>query len=140
MSLPYPWQPLPGLMGVTLRSHATGPMGLATYADQSVSLREDLTPAERRCTLMHELLHLSNGPQPWGLRAKEEEQVRRTTARVMLPDLEALAEALAWTGLALEEAADELRVDIHVLRKRLRHLRPAELRYLRRRLGSTRFA
>lgn len=133
MSLPYPWQRLAGLTQITVVTHGGGPMGRAIFGVQTVSLRDDLTRAERRCTLMHELLHLDNGPQPWGLRAKEEEQVRRRTARLMLPDVEALAEALAWSD-SLVEAAEELGVDVHVLRKRLRHLRPAEIRYVRRRL------
>jgi len=134
MSLPYPWQRLGGLAPLTLVAHHGGPMGWADHARRTVSLRDDLSGPERRCTLMHELLHLHNGPQPRGLRAKEEEQVRRSTARLMLPDLDALGAALAWSH-SLDEAAEELGVDIYVLRKRLRHLSAAELRHLRLRLS-----
>lgn len=136
MPLPYPWQQLRDLTQVTVVTHPSGAMGLCDHAAQTVSLRGDLTPEERRCTLLHELLHLRNGPQPYGLRAKEEEQVRRSTARVMLANLDALAEALAWAQSPAEAAA-ELGVDIHVLRKRLRHLNPAERRYLSHRLDDT---
>lgn len=109
-------------------------MGFTHHGDQAISLRDDLTWAERRCTVQHELLHIERGPQPYGLVGKDEEAVRRETARLMLPDIKAIGEAMVW-ATSSEEAADELGVDVYVLRKRLRWLHPSELHYLRRRLA-----
>lgn len=138
VSLPHPWRRLRELAHVELRWHEGGKMGRADHADQAVSLRLDMTYAERRCTLLHELLHLDNGPQPRGLKAKEEESVRRRTARIMLPDIRVVGEALAWAHTPME-AADELGVDFYVLRNRLRHLHPSERHYLERRLADAEY-
>ncbi|NYD39953.1 hypothetical protein [Nocardioides panaciterrulae] len=134
MPLPHPWRQLRELAHVTLQWHEGGKMGQVDHGTQTVSLRLGLTWEERRCTLLHELLHLDNGPQPFGLKAKEEETVRRQTAREMLPDIWQVGEALAWAHTPME-AAEELGVDLYVLRKRLRHLHPSELHYLERRLA-----
>ncbi|CAB4683944.1 MAG: hypothetical protein F2667_00005 [Actinobacteria bacterium] len=119
---------------VEIRRHDGGKMGRALHAANAVSIRNDLSWHSFCCTLLHELLHLLNGPQCHGLRAKEEESVRRQTAREMLPDIYDIGEALAWAHTPME-AADELGVDIYVLRKRLRHMHPAERGYLQRRLS-----
>lgn len=130
----HPWRNLRDRARVTLARHVGGPMGWARHSTQTVSLRDDLTYAERRCTLEHELLHLERGPVPIGWVAQDEERVRRETARRMLPDVRVLGEALAW-ALSEDEAADELAVDVYVLRTRLRHLHPAERGYLWNRLS-----
>lgn len=116
-----------------IRRHDGGRMGRALHAAGAVSIRNGLSWHSFCCTVLHEVLHLLNGPQPRGLRAKEEEWVRRQTAREMIPDVRALGEVLAWAHTPME-AADELGVDIYVLRKRIRHLHPAERHYLARRL------
>ena len=133
VQMPHPWRRLRELADVTLRWHQGGPMGWTHHASQTISLREGMTYEERRCSIQHELLHIGNGPQPLGLAGKEEESVRRETARIMLPNVRMVGEALAWSH-TLEEAAYELDVDIYVLRKRLRHLHPAERAYLKQRL------
>lgn len=138
MTLPHPWRRLRELAHVTLEWHEGGRMGVAHHGSQTVSLRRGMTYEERRCTLLHELLHLDNGPQPFGLKAKEEEAVRRETARVMLPDIRAVGEAIAWAHTPME-AAEELGVDLYVLRKRLRHLHPSERGYLERRLADAEY-
>lgn len=127
-----PWRLLRDLAHIELRWHEGGPMGRTFHAEQVISLRRGMTWEERRCTVQHELLHVERGPQPRGLRAKDEETVRRETARLMLPDVKVVAEALAWAH-NLDEAAEELGVDTYVLRKRLRHLHPAERAWLHRR-------
>ncbi|TCJ23053.1 hypothetical protein [Nocardioides jejuensis] len=128
-----PWRRLRELAHVTLLWHDGGSMGHTSHRFQAISLRRGMTWAERRCTVQHELLHLERGWQPLGLRAKDEELVRRETSRLMLPSIETVGEAIAWSH-SIEEAADELGVDVYVLRKRLRHLHPAERHYLSRRL------
>lgn len=130
----HPWRALRGLAHVTLSWHAAGPMGWTRHSTQTVSIRDNLSWAERRCTLQHELIHLERGPVPSGWVSQDEERVRRETARRMLPDMHPLGEALAWAHDE-HEAADELGVDVQVLRYRLRHLHPAERGYLLRRLA-----
>lgn len=117
-----------------IRRHDGGKMGRALHAAQAVSVRNDLHVFSFFCTVLHEVLHLLNGPQPRHLRAKEEEWVRRQTAREMIPDVRALGEVLAWAYNPME-AADELGVDIYVLRKRIKNLHPSERAYLQRRLA-----
>lgn len=119
---------------VEIRRHDGGKMGRALHAAQAVSIRNDLGWYSFCCTVLHEVLHLINGPQPRGLRAKEEEWVRRQTAREMIPDVRELGEVLAWAHTPME-AAHELGVDIYVLRKRIRTLHPSERAYLERRLA-----
>ena len=129
----HPWRMLRNAEHVLLDWHDGGPMGRAIFATDTISLRRGLTWAERRCTVIHELLHLSRGPVSECRGPAEEEAVRRETARIMLPDVRALGEAIAWAHDE-HEAADELGVDVDVLRYRLRHLHPAERGYLRDRL------
>ncbi|KRB73046.1 hypothetical protein ASE01_19925 [Nocardioides sp. Root190] len=113
-------------------------MGVTRHAPREISLRTDLTWAERRCTVLHETLHAERGPSLDGvLYEREELVVRRTTARLMLPWIKDVGEALAWSASSqwpMEECADELMVDVDVLRDRLRWLHPAERHYLARRL------
>lgn len=130
----HPWRRLRELAHVTLHWHDGGLMGEADHQEQSITLRRGLTWAQRRCTLMHELVHLERGPALSSTVEQDEERVRRETARRMLPDVRALGEAIAW-AYDEHEAADELGVDVPVLRYRLRHLHPAERGYLHHRLA-----
>lgn len=130
----HPWHLLRAAEHVLLVWHDGGPMGLAFHATDTISLRRGMTWAQRRCTLLHELLHLERGPVGPGWAAQEEESVRRETARRLLPDIKVVAEAIAWASCE-EECADELMVDVPVLRYRLKHLHPAERGYLNRRLS-----
>lgn len=131
--LPHPWRRLRELVHVTLEWHDGGPMGLTTHATATVSLRRGLTWEQRRCTLQHELVHVERGPVPRGLREKDEEQVRRATALLMVPDIRPVGDAIAW-ALSEDEAAQELGVDVPVLRYRLKHMSPMERAWLRDRL------
>ena len=136
VTIPHPWRRLREAAHVTLAWHDGGPMGRTHFASATISLRRGLSWAERRCTVAHELLHVERGPVPLTLAGREEERVRRETARVMLPDVKAVGEALAWAH-SEAEAADELGVDVAVLRYRLRHLHPAERGYLAARLAES---
>lgn len=131
-----PWRRLRALSGWELRSHRAEDdpdAGFTLFDEKVVSLRDDLTWEERRCTALHECLHAEWGPTLVGVLAERQElRVRRETARLLLPSVRALGEALAW-ALSAEEAAAELSVDIGVLCDRLRWLDDAEARYLRAR-------
>lgn len=132
----HPWRLLRASEHVLLEWHDDGPMGRTNHATDTISLRRGMTWAQRRCTVLHELLHLERGPVPIADAAREEEAVRRETARRMLPDIKPVAEAIAWAS-CMEECADDLGVDVAVLRYRLAHLHPAERGYLRTRLDDS---
>jgi hypothetical protein len=131
-----PWRRLRALSGWELRWHRPeddADLGFTLFDERVVSLRTNLTWEEQRCTLLHECLHAEWGPTLVGVLAERQElRVRRETARLLLPSIREVGEALAW-ALSLAEAAVELSVDADVLRDRLRWLDPAERRYLRAR-------
>lgn len=133
----HPWRRLRALTAWELRWHSPeedSDPGFTLFDEKAISLRDDLSWEERRCTVMHECLHAERGPALEGvLYEREELRVRRETARLMLPDVRALGEALAW-AMSPEECAEELHVDVELLRDRLRWLHPSERWYLRRRL------
>lgn len=133
MSVPHPWRVLRALADVELRWHDGGPRGLTRHSDRVISIRRDQTWEERRCAVLHECLHVIRGPVPRGLSAKEEESVRRETARWLIPDIRTVGEALAWAH-TISEAAEELGVATPVLRYRIEHASPMEVAWLRHRL------
>jgi hypothetical protein len=130
----HPWRRLRELTHVRLLWHDGGPAGLTRFAEQTISLRRGMSYAERRTTILHECLHIERGPALSTLAAREELRVERETARLLLPDVKVMGEALAWAH-SLDEAADELAVDSGALRTRLLNLHPAETHYLSRRLA-----
>lgn len=129
----HPWRRLRALAEWTLIWHDGGPLGVTKFADKTISLRRGLTQAERRSVILHECLHAERGPALSTLAGREEQFVRRHTARLLMPDIKMVGDALAWAR-DLDEAASELWVDRPTLEDRLRWLHPAELHYLRRRL------
>ena len=132
----HPWRRLRALSGWELRWHRPEDdpdAGFTLFEEKVISLRSDLTWEERRCTVLHECLHAEWGPTLVGVLAERQElRVRRETARLLLPSIREVGEALAW-ALSLEEAAGELSVDAGVLADRLQWLAPAERTYLRAR-------
>ncbi len=125
----HPWRRLRALRGWELRWHRPEDdpdPGFTLFDEKVISLRSNLTWEERRCTILHECIHAERGPTLVGvLGAREELRVRRETARLLLPAIEDVAEALAWAS-SVDEAAVELLVDVGVLLDRLRWLAPAE--------------
>lgn len=128
-----PWRRFRGLAHFELRWHDGGPMGVTIHSEQAVSLRRGMSWESRRVTIDHECDHIEDGPMPFGLRAKREERIRRDTALRMIPEIEPVADAIAW-ALSEEEAARELGVDVYVLRYRLKHMSPLDRAYLNARL------
>jgi len=133
----HPWRRLRALADWELRWHHPDDdpdPGFTVFDERVISLRADLSWEERRCTVLHECLHAERGPTLEGVLAEREElAVRREVARLLLPSVKRVADALAW-AFSLEEAAEELCVDIGVLHDRLRWLHPSERHYLRHRL------
>lgn len=94
----------------------------------NIWLQERMTQAERRCTLMHELIHIERGHQgcqPPAIEAKVEDEV----ARYLIP-ISALCKVLPWARNE-DEAAEELWVDVATLRARLASLTVEEVQILR---------
>lgn len=131
----HPWRRLRDLTHVQLVWHDDGPMGVTNFKAATISLRRGMTQAQRRTTVLHECLHVERGAPLETLAAREELRVERETARLLMPCIRTVGEALAWAH-TLEEAADELWVDEKALRTRLEALHPAERAYLKRRLES----
>lgn len=105
------------------------PPGLLGCVDQGrgvIWLDSRLDQAEKRCTLTHEIGHLERGG---GLcdptfEAAEERAIDAWAARLLIPIRE-LMRAFQWST-HLAEIADELWVDEHMLRARLRGLTDEE--------------
>jgi len=130
----HPWRAFRHLADWTLHwAHLPeGILGHTDHARKIVTLAHGLTQAERRCTIEHERQHVLRGPvAPWR-REREEREVDAAAARQLI-SLDALVEALAWSDCE-HEVADELWVDVAMLRARLEHLHPSERHHLRRRL------
>lgn len=112
-----------------------GAWGETCFRTQTVTISPDLNQAERRCTIAHETQHIARGMPPAGMEAWEDEMVDRNVARLLLPDIKVVGEALAWADRHLVEAAHELWVDEFILQSRLKYLHPSEKGYLRTRLS-----
>lgn len=99
-----------------------------------IVLDERLTDAEKRCSLMHELVHRAmqdEGDLPEHFDGKQEWRCRAATARELI-DIFDLGDAYQWSD-DLHEIAEHLDVDIDTLNDRLnpRNLNPDEAGYLR---------
>jgi hypothetical protein len=130
----HPWRRLRHLTHVTLLWADEGPAGETDFEASTITLRRGMTQAERRSTVLHECLHVERGPVPMGLASREELRVWKEQARLLLPDVEPIGDALAWCQGDVVAAAEELWVCEDTLRVRLTHLHPAERGWLKRRL------
>lgn len=131
----HPWRAFRDLVDWTLHWEPLpeGTWGITDWEARTVTLTHGMSQTERRCTIAHETQHILRGPVPRHLAAREERTVDTAAARLLLPDIEAVGEALAWAH-DVGEAASELWVDEEILLARLNHLHPAERGYLKRRL------
>lgn len=104
------WRPLDGLLG-------------ATNGRDLIVMDPRQSQVQRRCTIAHEVAHIELGHTS-GCSPLEEEAARRHAARrlIAMPDL---LDVLCWTE-ELEEAADELWVDLDTLKARLDALTTGE--------------
>lgn len=88
-----------------------------------VWMARDQLQAERRCTLTHELVHLE-----WAHLGEQSAAIERAVAveaaRRLIP-VEDLVRAAAW-AVSVEEAAEELWVDVDTLLVRLENLNENE--------------
>lgn len=110
-----------------------GVRGTCDWNTKTIKIRPDLTWAQKRVTIAHELLHAERGPFPRWLEPREERQIDRQVARGLI-GIAALGEAIAAHPDDPHMVADELDVTVAMVWARVKSLHPAERHYLRRRL------
>lgn len=132
-----PWRRFAELTDWTLRwaELPPGVMGSTCHRTRTVTLALGMSQAERRCTIAHETKHVERGPVAPEETRREELLIERAVARLLIPDVGELVDALSWAGGHLETAADALWVDDFLLQVRLGALSDAERGYARRRLA-----
>lgn len=95
------------------------PAGIRAATDGTrIWITHGLSQRERRCALMHELIHIDHGHtghQPPGV----EQLVEAVTARTLLPSLDTVRRTLMLADGRIDVAAEELWVTEAVLRSRL---------------------
>lgn len=119
----HPWRELRALAHVVVHYTHLGPGVWGGTAGDRIWLDPNLSQAERRCTLAHELEHIRQGHrgcQPPAVEAL----VHEAAARRLIP-FEQLLDAMRWAW-HVHELADELWVDEDTVRVRLAHLHPSE--------------
>jgi hypothetical protein len=133
-----PWRRFAGLTDWTLRwaELPPGVMGETCHRTRTVTLALGMSQAERRCTIAHETEHILRGPVLPHESRREELLIDHTVARLLVPDVHELVDALSWARGHLESAADALWVDDYLLQVRLVTLTEAERAYARRRLAT----
>ena len=131
----HPWRAFRQLEDWRLRwdTLPAGTLGLTCHRTRTVTLALGLSQAERRCTIAHETQHVLRGPGSTCDDAHEQAAIERAVARLLIPSVRELADALARAHGCFESVADELWVDDMTLHARLGSLRVGERDYLRRR-------
>lgn len=120
----HPWRALRRLTEVDVHWTTDLPEGVLGATDGSrIWMDSSQLQAERRCTIAHELEHVARG-HTGCVSEREEVEVRRAAARRLVKMQHLLAVAV-WTE-SLEEAADELWVDVNTLLARLAAMTPEE--------------
>jgi hypothetical protein len=99
----------------------TGLMGCLDHLERRIWLDTRLTDVERDCTLAHELGHLALDTLHAGVVLTAAEWKVDRWAAVRLLPIRTLARAFTW-AVSISEVADEVGVDEHTLRTRLRCL------------------
>lgn len=117
--------------------HDISPARAAWVRDaQVVFIDRQLTRAEGRSALAHEIAHIDLAHEPRGLAwfdTRQEREADQLAARRLIP-IEALADIFTWTRDD-EAAAESLAVDVHTVRVRLAHLHPSERHHIEARIA-----
>lgn len=134
-ALIHPWRRLRALAHIRLLWHDGGDPGFTDFEAGTISLRRGMNQAERRSTILHEVIHVERGPVPETLGDREELRVCRIAAQQLLPDVRLIGDAMVWAQGNLHAAAEELWVDEETLYVRLRYMtHPAERAYMKQRI------
>lgn len=130
MTIPHPWRQARADLDLRIEWPKAMPDSVLAISDgDTVLMNPRQTQAERRVTIMHELIHRERGHRN-GCTGPEEEWVRQETARRLMP-LWLLTDALRWST-DVGEIADHCWVDRDTVLCRLEHLHPTEIHSLRR--------
>ncbi|MCQ9367983.1 ImmA/IrrE family metallo-endopeptidase [Brevibacterium sp. 91QC2O2] len=131
MNIPHPWHDLQRRGHVVISWRADMPAGMyaSTNGADLIWMSTRIQQTQRRCSLMHELVHIDMGHR-CGQSPGVEARVQRETARRLIP-LECLCDTARWAG-TVPEAAEALWVTDDVLRDRLTCLTPGEREVLER--------
>lgn len=108
--------------------------GHTDWGARTITLREGMSFEERRSTITHEVQHVLRGPASNCQRLREEIAVDRISARLLLPSMRDVVDALTFHRGDHDQTAKELWVDPWTLEVRLSTLYKLERDYLRRRL------
>lgn len=109
--------------------------GFTDHRARAIVLRKGLSFEERRCTITHEVEHVLRGPYSRCDLLREEAAVDQCSARLLMPSMQDVADALVFNRCDYESAAEDLWVDPWMLEVRLGTLRGLERDYLNRRLA-----
>lgn len=101
-------------LGVTITDHHGGAKG-RRYPDGTISLRADLGPVNRRCTLAHELGHHYYDDRPGGPCAARNETRADRFAADLLITTETYRDAETIYGPHAGAIAAELNVTVHLV-------------------------
>jgi hypothetical protein len=108
--------------------------GQTDWRTRTITLATGMTFEERRCTITHEVEHVLRGPASSCRRMAEELEVDRVSARLLMPSMQEVADALVFHRGDHDHAASDLWVDPWMLEVRLSTLYGLERDYLGRRL------
>lgn len=109
--------------------------GYTCHDTRTITLHADMSFEERRCTVAHEVEHARRGPTSLCSDMAEELEVDRAVARLLVPSIRALCDALIWYRGDYERAAEELWVDPIILEVRLSALTTSEAGYYQARMA-----
>lgn len=107
--------------------------GDTNWGTRTITLAEGMSFEERRCTITHEVQHVMRGPASTCNEVAEELTVDRISARLLLPSIRDVADALVFHRGDHDQAAKDLWVDPWMFEVRLASLYGLEREYLRRR-------
>lgn len=108
--------------------------GTTNWGTRTITLAEGMSFEERRSTITHEVTHVLRGPASCCHSVGEELVVDMLSARLLLPSMHDIADALVYHRGQHDDAAAELWVDPWMLEVRLSGLRTLERDYLHRRI------
>ncbi|MFC0673497.1 ImmA/IrrE family metallo-endopeptidase [Brachybacterium hainanense] len=131
MHIFHPWRELGRRMPhitVKFTDELTPPLLGETDGHSEIKIRKRLLQIDRRCTILHEMIHIEHG-HDGHVEGSAERAVEVETATLLLP-LDFLVWGLRWT-LDPEELAEELWVRRDVLDTRLESLTDIEVHAVR---------
>ena len=134
------WHPDDHAQGIRIIDRMPLPPGIAGLTDgHTIWLNPNLTPAGRRCTLAHELIHVERGVihhLPDVLAAREEATVDRIAAHRLIA-IDDLVTAIVWAQGDHDRCsiAIDTDVDLSTLDVRLRTVTPDEAAAINRALA-----